>query len=84
MRARMGLLVRTLVVALGATALLSTASPAVAAPRGCVLCGSTCSWAGLACMQMCGVTGATCEWTGSCLGNNGTWYPATISCQYEA
>jgi hypothetical protein len=35
-------------------------------------------------MQMCGVMGATCEWTGSCLGNNGTWYPATITCFYEA
>lgn len=84
MRNRMGLLLRGLVVGLGALALVTTPSSARATPRGCVLCGSTCSYAGIACMQMCGVMGATCEWTGSCLGNNGTWYPATITCFYEA
>lgn len=82
MRKRMSLLVRAVVVGLGALALLTTPTPVAAAPLSCQLCGSTCSWAGLACMQMCGVMGATCEYTGSCQGDNGTWYPATINCTY--
>ncbi len=82
---RLMLLVRAMVVGLGAMALLTTPSSVAAAPPSCgSLCGSTCSTAGIACMQLCGVMGAACEYTGSCLGENGVWYPATITCSYAS
>jgi hypothetical protein len=80
MRKRLKLLVRAMIVGLGAVALLAAPAPAAAAPMGCTLCGSSCFTLSLGCIQMCHTSMSTCDYTGSCQGQSGTWYPAEAVC----
>lgn len=72
----------TAAVIIGASSLLIRQGELQAAASMCVTrwCASSCS------ANPCDLNGycpsKTCEWTGSCLGTDGTWYPAEIECYW--